>query len=106
MVAVLAVNSLVFGAWGEATDVERLLEHVADVGACRHHRSMGTSDPIDARCALTWLLRRRWGITAVRANARLTLERLPYMARGASAAADRRFVSSQRWAARQRTAAL
>ena len=99
--------SLVFGAWGEASaDVDRLLSAAAEVGAYRHHRLMGASDPVDARGALAWLLRRRWGIAAVRANARLTLGRLSVIGRGATTAADRRSLASQRWAARQRTAAV
>jgi hypothetical protein len=35
-------------------------------------------------------LRRRWGITALRANARLLLERLAHVGRGAAIAARRR----------------
>ena len=33
----------------------------------------------DAKGALAWLLRRRWGITAVRENARLVLDRLQFV---------------------------
>ena len=51
-----AILALVFGAFGEASpDVERLLDAAADVGACRHHRSTGAVDPVDARGALAWL---------------------------------------------------
>ena len=33
----------------------------------------------EAKGALAWLLRRRWGINAVRENARLVLDRLQYV---------------------------
>ena len=40
---------------------------------------MKARQPDEAQGALAWLLRRRWGITALRENARLTLERLQYI---------------------------
>ena len=43
-----------------------------------------------ARSALVWMLRRRWGLTAVRENARLLLDRLAFVGRGAGCAAARR----------------
>ena len=52
------------------------------------------------------MIGRRWGIAAVRAKARLTLERLPLLHRGAAAASDRRAASWRRWAARQRASAV
>ena len=84
------LRGLVFGAWGEAPpDVELLLAHAASAGAHRHWRSMGCGDDGSARGILAWMLRRRWGMTALRENARLKLERLEYVGRGAQAAADR-----------------
>ena len=86
-----AVKGLVFGAFGEASaDVHVLLSATAAVGADRHYRSMLARDPEDARGAVAWLLKRRWGVTAVRAAARLTLGRLELVGRGAGAAASRR----------------
>ena len=51
------------------------------------------------------MLRRRWGMAALRENARLKLERLEYVGRGAHAAAERRGTASAASAARSRAAA-
>ena len=81
------VKGLVFGAWGEASpDVHRLLDVAAAVGAARHARGMLVRDPALAKGALAWLLKRRWGLAAVRHAARLTLGRLEHVGSGASAA--------------------
>ena len=61
-------------------------------------------DATEARAALIWLLRRRWGLTAVRENARLLLARLEHVGRGAAAAAERRVAACDD-AARARRAA-
>ena len=50
------------------------------------------ASPTEAKGVLAWLLRRRWAITALRENARLKLERLQFVGRGAAAAAQRRAV--------------
>ena len=50
--------------------------------------------------ALAWLLRRRWGLAALRENARLKLERLAHVGRGADAAATRRLRAKSVHAAR------
>ena len=74
------VLPLVFGAFGETSDgVETLLHGLADAGAQRHWRRMKARRPEEAQGAIAWLLRRRWGITAIRENARLTLDRLQYV---------------------------
>ena len=100
------LRGLVFGAWGEASpDVEMLLSLAASTGAQRHWRSMGSSDDDTARGVLAWMLRRRWGMAALRENARLKLERLEYVGRGAHAAAERRGTASAASAARSRAAA-
>ena len=71
---------LVFGAFGETSDgVEVLLGQLAEAGAERHWRRMKARRIDDAKGALAWLLRRRWGITAVRENARLVLDRLQFV---------------------------
>ena len=51
---------------------------------------MGCADLESAVGCLAWLLRRRWGLTALRECARLKLERLAFVGRGAAAAAERR----------------
>ena len=85
------VRGIVFGAWGEASpDTERLLSAMAVSGANRHWLEMRSRSPLEARGALAWLLRRRWGMTALREAARLKLERLEFVGRGAALAADRR----------------
>ena len=74
------VVPLVFGAYGETSDgVELLLGELAEAGAERHWRRMKARRVNEAKGALAWLLRRRWGINAVRENARLVLDRLQYV---------------------------
>ena len=55
---------------------------------------MRCADPGRATGGLAWLLRRRWGLTALRENARLKLDRLEYVGRGATAALQRRAIAS------------
>ena len=101
------VRGLVFGAWGEASpDVEKVLTALADAGASRHWRGMRCRDRDAARGALAWMLRRRWGLTAVREAARLKLDRLEHVGRGAGAAARRRSVGRAAHAARARGQAV
>ena len=96
---------MVFGAWGEASaDVGHLLGALARAGARARWRSMGCHTEADAVGCLAWMLRRRWGVTALRENARLKLERLSYVGRGASSAAARRQRSEMEHAARARLA--
>ena len=86
-----AVKGLVFGAWGETSpDVEKLLSLFARTGAIRHWRSMRCNEEASAVGALAWLLRRRWALTALRENARVKLDRMAHVGRGAVAAAQRR----------------
>ena len=74
------VIPLVFGAYGEASEgVQLLLSHLSECGAVRHWRRMKAKNATSAKGALVWLLRRRWGMTVLRENARLTLERLQYV---------------------------
>ena len=73
------VIPLVFGAFGEVNDgVEELIKQLAELGAVIHWRRMKAREPEEAVGALSWMLRRRWGITAVREAARLTLGRLRF----------------------------
>ena len=100
------VRGLVFGAWGEGSpDVERLLTAFSRTGAARHWREMQRAGPAEAQGVLAWLLRRRWGMTALREAARLKLERLAYVGRGAALAADRRGAADASEAAVLRRAA-
>ena len=100
------VRGLVFGAWGEASPATaKLLTVMAQCGAQRHWRSMRCTDPDRAVGALAWLLRRRWGLTALREAARLKLSRLEYVGRGAAVAQRRRDRASEDHMARQRAAA-
>jgi hypothetical protein len=99
------VRGLVFGHWAEASEhVESLLSGCAYTGALRHGPAMGASDPIDALGTLAWLLRRRWGMAAWRANARLLLDRLEHVGRGAARANVRR-AEAMEYAATARRAA-
>ena len=101
------LRGLVFGAWGEASpDVELLLSFAASTGAQRHWQRMGSTDEAAACGALAWLLRRRWGMTALRECARLKLDRLELVGRGAAAAASRRAAAASAYAFRARSAAV
>ena len=64
-------------------DVEHLLSELAQTGARARWRSMGCPDVAAAVGCLAWMLRRRWGMAALRENACLKLERLAYVGRGA-----------------------
>ena len=99
------VIPLVFGAYGETggdkSGAEVLLRKLAGVGANHHWRRMKASNEKEAKGALAWLLRRRWALTAVRENARLTLDRLQYLGadtkgdeRAAKGAADAQIVAN------------
>ena len=95
------VHGLVFGAYGEASPaVHNFLDVVADVGCRRHKRAMRADTEAQARAGLIWLLRRRWGMEAVRSNARLLLGRMEHVGRGAGAAAARRQAAQEEAAAR------
>ena len=95
------VRGLVFGSWAEASpDVEQLLGTLARKGAAHHWRELGCQSDATAVGTLAWMLRRRWGITALRENARLKLERLAFVGRGAAAAASRRLRAASYHAAR------
>ena len=101
------VRGLVFGAWGEASPVvTRLLSIMAHTGAQRHWRGMRCDDPTQAVGALAWLLRRRWGLTALQEAARLKLHGLEHVGRGAAEAARRRGNAEATHAARTRAHAL
>ena len=65
---------LVFGAFGEASAaVEQLIDALAEAGADVHWRAMKAKKREEAKGALVWQLRRRWGMAAIRGNARLIL---------------------------------
>ena len=66
---------------------------------------MQTSNAESAKSILAWLLRRRWGMTALREAARLKLNCFEFVGRGAAAASDRRIDASGAIAARVRRAA-
>ena len=66
---------------------------------------MRCEDPVAATGVLAWLLRRRWGLTMLRENARLKLDRLEFFGRGALAASRRRASAAEAHAARLRALA-
>ena len=68
--------------------------------------TMGVSDPAAAQGVLAWMLRRRWGMAALRENARLKLERLEFVGRGAVDAVMRRTAAAMSAAARARSTAV
>ena len=97
------MRGLVFGAWGEASnDAHDLLHLLAKQGARARWRDMGSPDEAAAIGCLAWLLRRRWSMAALRENARLKLDRLAFVGRGAAQAVDRRHRSELAHAMRSR----
>ena len=106
LLAYREVCGLVFGAWGEASaEVHQLLSLCARTGARAWWRTMGCPDEASAIGCMAWLLRRRWAMTALRENARLKLDRLEFVGRGAVAAAHRRTAAAELQASRLRAAA-
>ena len=65
---------------------------------------MRAREPQDANGTLAWLLRRRWGMTAWRSAARLLLDRLAYVGRGAGRATGRRAAAAEAAAEARRAA--
>ena len=75
-------------SWGEgSSDVDWLLSEAVECGAAHSSSSQPAEDdePDPLKAALARMLRRRWGIAALRANVRLLLERLAHVGRGAGA---------------------
>lgn len=99
------VRGLVVGHWAEGSrHLEALLAGTAYCGSLRHRSAMRAREPIDANGVLSWLLRRRWGLAFWRANARLLLDRLAYVGRGAARAGARRAYAAEAAAAARRDA--
>ena len=92
------VKALVFGGWGEASEgVKWLLDAAVRNGtATRNAHTCESRDETAARVK-SWI-RRRWGIAAMQANARLLLDRLAAIGPGAMAAASRRSRGNARYA--------
>ena len=94
------VNGLVVGSYGEASeDLLNLMHEIAKVGATRCWRDMGARDPLEGERILYTRLRRRLGITAVRARARMLVSRVNHILDGPGArlAADRRATNRNNW---------
>ena len=66
---------------------------------------MRLKGPLEARGVFVWMLRRRWGMIALRENARLLLQRLEHVGNGAAQAAMRRADAAHDVTARARRAA-
>ena len=99
------VRGIVFGHWAEGSrHVENLLSGCAQSGSQRHWSTMRAREPADAYGTLAWVLRRRWGMAAWRSAARLLLDRLEYVGRGAVQAQSRRTAASEHAAASRRDA--
>ena len=91
------IKALVFGAWAEASDdIKWLLEAAAQHGALRHSLDDAETRG-DAAARMKTCLRRKWGLAACQANARLLLDRLGAVGPGAAAAANRRSLGSARF---------
>ena len=100
-----AVRGVVFGHWAEgSTNAEALLSHAARCGAELHWTRMRAREPTDAIGTLSWMLRRRWGMTAWRAAIRLLHDRLEYVGRGAVAGQMRRVAAREQAAIERRSA--
>ena len=100
-----AVRGIVVGHFGEGSaHLEDLLTGAAHCGSLRHWAGMRAREPRDAHGTLASLLRRRWGIAAWRAAARLLLDRLEYVGGGSMRAHDRRAAASEAAAAARRAA--
>ena len=96
------------GVWSLAPGAKRrkLLTTFVARGAAQHWRTMHVDRPAPIQGALANMLRRRWGICALRENARLLLTRLTYVGRDAAAAARRRQLTSEAFLAQARVGAI
>ena len=85
------VKGLVFGPRGETSDeVEELVNKMAKKAAERQWRNMGARSAVEARGVVKARITRSLGIAAVRAAARLKLDRLGIALGDGPAAAGRR----------------
>ena len=85
------VRPLVFGWFGEVNAAfEQLLSLAAETGAARLWTDMRATCAGSAKGTLMWSLRRSLSVTIVRANARLVMDRLPFVVDG-SAEPDRAY---------------
>ena len=82
------VKGLVFGHFGEASpDAHKLVAGLAAAVALRQTGRDAQADELQAiHGALAWRFKQCWAMTAVRAAARLTLDRPSFVGDGASAA--------------------
>ena len=64
---------------------EQLIDALAEAGADVHWRAMKAKKREEAKGALVWQLRRRWGMAAIRGNARLILDRMQFVEYGGRA---------------------
>ena len=86
------IKGLVFGAWSEASpDVHSLVSEAARVGSL--HLNGNGKPPEEMAAHIAASLRRQWGMAAQCSNARLLLDRLQLVGRGAAEAAARRSCS-------------
>ena len=98
-------RGLVVGHWAEGSrHLEALLSGAAYCGSLKHWSSMRAREPLDANGTLSWLLRRRWGMTFWRSTVRLLLDRLAYVGRGAMRASGRRADAAEAAASARRAA--
>jgi len=87
----------VMGAYGEMSDsVHRMVKKLAPIGAATWKRKLPTASYVSACGRLAWMMKRRLGVTAVRAGARLLLDRMEFIGPGAGARADRRKEAKRR----------
>ena len=85
------IVGLVMGAYGEMSqEVHQMVRKLAPIGAATWKRKLPSASNVGAQGRLGWLMKRRLGITAVRAGARLLLGRIQYIGTGAGARWQRR----------------
>ena len=90
------LRGLVFGAWGEASaGVHALVEELAErragsMAGGSHGRRSKVKCPLGAKGVAVGQLRRALSVVAVRAQARLLLDRVCWVGKGAAQAAKRR----------------
>ena len=71
------VRAMAVGSFGECSAfVHELAGKAALAGAHKHCRTLRCASPDDARSVLVALLRRPWGMAALRANAQFAIGRL------------------------------
>ena len=85
-------------AFGEcSSEVHHLAMTLAEIGSHLHYESMHVATPAIAKSVLVSMIRRDWGLAAVKANANAILSNLRHVGVNVAAAGHRRAAQEKAW---------